>query len=106
MISDITALNADRNEKRPRAKQPWRYIRGFGIRERELRNHCVPEPFPGCEHIDGRLREVWDLRTFPEFLLARAQELAQGADAFVEELKGRSWSDIARGAGEGVRGWP
>lgn len=86
-LANITVLNAESNEKRLKAKEPWRYIRDFGITTQCLRDHAVPENFPGCEQRDQLLRERWDVQNYNEFLLARAQVLADWANAFLESLR-------------------
>lgn len=85
-LANITVLNANTNEKRLRSKEPWRYIREFGIKRDSLRCHAVPEGFCGCEESDKGLREGWSIERYGDFLLARAEVLANEATAFLRDL--------------------
>jgi hypothetical protein len=86
-LANITVLNADTNRKALGQKEPWRYIREFGVTASALREHGVPEGFPGSEESEARLREQWSLQRYADFLLGRAQFLSDKAAAFLHELK-------------------
>jgi hypothetical protein len=86
-LANITVLNADTNRKALGQKEPWRYIRQFGVTASALREHGVPEGFPGCEESDAVLREKWNVERYHDFLLERAQFLSEKAGAFLRELK-------------------
>jgi len=86
-LANITVLNADTNRKALGYKEPWRYIREFGIRADDLRAHGVPTEFPGCEASDERLREAWNVGRYDDFLTGRAQVLSEQAAAFFADLR-------------------
>jgi len=86
-LANITVLNADTNRKALGHKPPWRYIREFGITGAALRQHGVPEGFPGCEDSDARLIEQWSVQRYHDFLLERAQFLSEKASSFLRELE-------------------
>jgi hypothetical protein len=85
-LANITVINAETNEKKLRWKEPWQYIREFRISERMLRDHGVPESWPGCEMDDVSLREQWSTKRYSDFLLSRAQVLAERANEFLRGL--------------------
>jgi len=85
-LANITVINAETNEKKLQWKEPWQYIREFRISERMLRDHGVPESWPGCEMDDVSLREQWSTKRYSDFLLSRAQVLAERANEFLRGL--------------------
>ncbi len=85
-LANITVLNADTNEKKLRSKEPWQYIREFRIAKKCLRDHAIPDRFPGCEESDARLRAEWSIQNYTDFLVARAQLLANEASALLRDL--------------------
>lgn len=83
-LANITVLNERTNVSKLASKPPWRYIRDYGIKPESLRAHRIPASF-----LEGmgsrRLEEVWAVERYGDFLVERAQLLAEGANTFLEE---------------------
>ena len=84
-IANITVLNERTNANKLSAKEPWEYIKQFGISAERLREHLVPEGFIENPTEDIRLKSRYEA-----FLLERAQLLAKEANAFLQRMGANS----------------
>jgi len=80
-IANITVLNERTNANKLSDKEPWEYIREFGISTERRREHLVPEGFIENPTDDIRLKARYEA-----FLHERAQLLAKEANAFLQRM--------------------
>ncbi len=86
-LANMTVLNERTNVIKLGIKEPWRYIQQFGLSEESLRSHLIPESFAGAVRDEGSLKKQWNVERYTDFLIERAQLLAQEAKVFLEKLK-------------------
>lgn len=87
-LANITVLNERTNVNRLAGKPPARYIQQFCISEQALRIHLVPETFARSVNDKAFLEKQWQVERYGDFLIERAQLLAQEANAFLQRLEG------------------
>lgn len=87
-LANITVLNERTNVKELASKPPSRYIQEFSISEEDLRAHLIPKSFCSVTNNKQLLEQQWDVKNYTDFLIERAQLLAQEANAFLHELGG------------------
>ncbi|MCX8031918.1 MAG: DUF262 domain-containing protein [Thermoleophilia bacterium] len=87
-LANLTVLNERTNVNKLAGKEPWRYIRQFGISEEDLRAHLIPSVFARAASSEALLEKQWGVDKYPDFLIERAQLLAQEANSFLRELGG------------------
>jgi len=80
MISNMTVLTSTTNCSKLNRLPPAEYIRRFGITNDSLRNHLVPEAFVTSD------AEKWNVTHYDDFLLSRAELLADRANSLFETL--------------------
>ena len=87
-LANITVINERTNVSKLAGKEPAKYIEKFRISEQNLRSHLIPESFARAVHNLAELKKQWDVQQYYQFLLERAQLLAQEANAFLQSLEG------------------
>ncbi|MBO9342911.1 MAG: hypothetical protein J7454_13055, partial [Roseiflexus sp.] len=87
-LANITVINERTNVNKLSGKEPAKYIEHFHISEQNLRSHLIPESFARAVHNLAELKKQWDVQQYDQFLLERAQLLAQEANAFLQSLEG------------------
>ncbi|MBO9312943.1 MAG: DUF262 domain-containing protein [Chloroflexus sp.] len=87
-LANITVINERTNVNKLSGKEPAKYIEHFHISEQNLRSHLIPESFARAVHNPAELKKQWDVQQYDQFLLERAQLLAQEANAFLQSLEG------------------
>jgi hypothetical protein len=86
-FSNITVLNEKTNVKKLQAKAPAKYITDFNISADMLEQHSIPKSFiPPYDKFDGEITKAWSLDRFDEFVLERADVLAQEMNSYLDEL--------------------
>ncbi len=85
-LANITVLNERTNVSKLADKGPWDYIQRYKISQEALEKHLIPARFAEVVGTD-RLKEQWDVQNYDDFLLERAQLLAEEANKFLERLK-------------------
>lgn len=85
-LANITVLNERTNVNKLAGKQPWRYIQQFHIAEEDLRSHLIPEAFIKATNNDTLLRTQWSVERYTDFLIERADLLAQESKRFLEKM--------------------
>jgi len=85
-LANLTVLNERTNVNKLSGKQPSRYIQQFQISEEDLRAHLIPEVFASAAGDEALLEKQWGVDKYPDFLIERAQLLAQEANNFLREL--------------------
>lgn len=85
-LANLTVLNERTNVNKLSGKQPSRYIQQFQISEEDLRAHLIPEVFARAAGDEALLEKQWGVDKYPDFLIERAQLLAQEANNFLREL--------------------
>lgn len=86
-LANITVQNERTNVTKLAGRQPFHYIKQFRISGLDLRSHLIPETFARAANDDALLREQWDVKYYTDFLVERAQLLAQEANAFLKGLE-------------------
>ncbi|MGQ9585284.1 MAG: GmrSD restriction endonuclease domain-containing protein [Anaerolineae bacterium] len=88
-LANLTVLNERTNVNKLSGKEPWCYLRQFGIGRDVLQPHLVPDAFIPVDLDDGpRLREQWYVARYPDFVIERAQLLARAANDLLLGLEG------------------
>jgi hypothetical protein len=85
-LANITVLNERANLRLGRML-PSQYIRRFQISEHDLRDHLIPETFAKAASDPDLLEKQWSLERYTEFVIERANLLAEEADKFFQELE-------------------
>ncbi|WP_376790281.1 DUF262 domain-containing protein [Thermoflexus sp.] len=85
-LANITVLNERTNAYRLLAKEPWQYIRKYQISKQMLEGHLIPSEFVQAVDDEALLAKQWSVERYTDFLIGRAQLLAQAANAFLERL--------------------
>jgi hypothetical protein len=85
-LANITVLNERANLRLGRML-PSQYIRRFQISEQDLRDHLIPETFARAASDPDLLEKQWSLERYTEFVIERAQLLAEEANNFFQELE-------------------
>lgn len=89
-LANITVLNERTNVSKLSGKPPWRYIEQFKLSREQLDQHLIPASFADNSAGPGALQQSWggsDLKDrYAEFVLARAELLAQEATAFLSAM--------------------
>lgn len=86
-LANITVLNERTNVNKLVGKEPWRYIQQFRISPEALRPHLIPESFVKTRNDEAVVKEQWSMQRYTDFLIERAQLLADEANAFLRELE-------------------
>ncbi len=89
-LANITVLNERTNVKKLSAKEPARYIEEFKITPAELLDHYVPPGTflePQANRTFERLKKVWNIDSYPEFVQQRSKMLAMGINALMLGLE-------------------
>ena len=89
-LANITVMNERTNANKLARKEPAKYIQEFGISERNLRSHLIPDSFAKAVRDPAELKKQWDVRQYEQFLLERAQLLANEANALLHTLEGKT----------------
>lgn len=87
-LANITVLNERTNVNKLSGKAPSRYIQQFRISEQALQAHLIPQSFVEALIDDALLKKQWSIERYTDFLIERAQLLAQAANAFLQNLGG------------------
>jgi hypothetical protein len=85
-LANITVLNERANLRLGRML-PSQYIQRFQISEQDLRDHLIPETFARAASDPDLLKKQWSLERYTEFVIERAQLLAEEANKFFQELE-------------------
>ncbi len=85
-LANITVLNERSNVNKLSGKEPARYIQEFGVSPLALKAHLIPEPFAEAAPSQALLEEQWPVERYTDFLIDRAELLAQSANAFLQNL--------------------
>jgi hypothetical protein len=85
-LANITVLNERANLRLGRML-PSQYIQRFQISEQDLRDHLIPETFAKAASNSDLLEKQWSLERYTEFVIERANLLAEEADKFFQELE-------------------
>ncbi len=85
-LANITVLNERTNVSRLSGKLPEQYIEQFSITPDSLRAHFVPAPMADAAAQEARLSELWALGRHGDFLLERAELLAEATNGLLAEL--------------------
>jgi len=80
-------LNERTNVNKLAGKEPWRYIEQYHISEEALRAHLIPQLFVEAVNNKVLLEKQWSVERFTDFLIDRAQLLAQETNAFLYKLR-------------------
>jgi len=86
-LANITVLNERTNVNKLAGKEPWRYIEQYHISEEALRAHLIPQLFVEAVNNKVLLEKQWSVERFTDFLIDRAQLLAQETNAFLYKLR-------------------
>lgn len=86
-LANMTVLNERTNVSRLSGKQPSDYIKKFNITAEQLQSHLIPDTFLQALDSDETLRSQWNGQRFTDFLIERAQLIAQEANRFLRELE-------------------
>lgn len=86
-LANMTVLNERTNVSRLSGKQPSDYIKKFNITIEQLQSHLIPDTFLQTLDSDETLRSQWNGQRFTDFLIERAQLIAQEANRFLRELE-------------------
>ena len=84
-LANITVVNERTNVNKLSGKPPARYIQQFHITGESLQAHFVPQKYAGFTGKD-QLEQLWDVKRFQDFLIERADLLAQASNAFLQNL--------------------
>lgn len=85
-LANITVLNEHTNADRLSAKEPRQYIRQFRISKQALKGHLIPEEFIRALDDDALFAKQWSVGRYSDFLVERADLLAQQANKFLNGL--------------------
>jgi hypothetical protein len=85
-LANITVLNERTNVNKLAGKPPSRYIQQFHISEQNLRSHMIPDSFARAASDEALLKKQWDVGRYRDFLIERAQLLAQETNMFLQRL--------------------
>jgi hypothetical protein len=87
-FSNITVLNEKTNVKKLQAKHPAKYIVEYDISPEMLKQHSIPASFiaPYGES-GGDINKALAIDRFDEFVLERAEMLAQEMNTYLAELE-------------------
>ena len=86
-LANITVLNERTNVKKISAKYPWQYITEFTISPEALRRHAIPPNFiPSSTGNLEKFKAKWAIENYTDFLIERAEILAEMSSKFLEEL--------------------
>ena len=86
-LANITVLNERTNANKLAGLKPSVYIRRFGISEQDLLGHLIPSSFARAAQSPDLLETQWSVERYVDFLVERAQLLAQEANAFLKDLE-------------------
>lgn len=86
-LANITVLNEHTNVNKLSGKEPSRYIQQFGILQQNLYEHLIPKPFAMAIKDEVSLKEQWSVEHYGDFIIERAQLLAQEANALLRKLE-------------------
>jgi hypothetical protein len=86
-LANITVLNERTNVNKLAGKPPSRYLQEFKISEDNLRAHLIPGSFANVANDKQLLEQRWDVKHYTDFLIERAQLLAQEANKFLQGLE-------------------
>lgn len=86
-LANITVLNERTNINKLSGKEPWHYIRQFSISESDLDSHLIPKSFIVDTSDEASLKRQWDVKRYRDFLIERAQLLAEEANKFLQSLE-------------------
>jgi hypothetical protein len=88
-FGNITVMNEATNVRRLSSKFPSRYIDEFIIPAERLSPHVIPKPFlDAAQQGAAAIEAQWNISNYRDFSATRAAELANAANAFLDELKG------------------
>lgn len=82
------SINERTNVNKLAGKEPWRYIQQYRITPEVLRDHLIPDSF--CvEDLDNKtlLATTWSSERYTDFVVERAQRLAEETTAFLRKLE-------------------
>lgn len=86
-LANITIMNQRTNVNKLANKEPWHYLRQFGVSEETLRGHVIPEPFAKAVSDEGYAKKQWSVERYADFVGQRAHLLAQEANGFLKSLR-------------------
>ena len=86
-LANITVLNERTNANKLAGLKPSVYIRRFGISEQDLLTHLIPSSFARAARSPDLLETQWSVERYIDFLVERAQLLAQEANALLKDLE-------------------
>lgn len=86
-LANMTVLNERTNVSKLAGKEPSRYIQQFRILPETQRSHLVPEPYIEAFNDEALLKRQWSVERYTDFLIDRAQLLAEKTNTFLQKLE-------------------
>lgn len=89
-LANITVLNERTNINKLSGKPPWRYLLQYQVHREKLDRHFIPSSFADAWAGEEALRKSWGeenlKQRYGDFVVERANLLAEAANAFLEAL--------------------
>lgn len=85
-LANVTVMNERTNVSRLSGKPPAQYLAQYSVSEQMLKPHAIPERFSTAVGNPTLLDQVWSVEHYTDFVLERAQLLAQYVTQYLKEL--------------------